>query len=296
MGLLSDQPRSADVVADGYCHLLMLRRKDFRDLLDGAAGGPRRDRGGGRPPHRRDRDRAGACSRAYQLTRLLGSPVPCRANRLPTAPFKRFGARGMSLDKDTVARIAPLARLKVADEELAPLAGELSGIFAWIEQLNEVDTRNVEPLSSVSDVTLPMRADKVTGRRHRRQGAGQAPGGAVLHRSGRQERRRLLHRAEGGCSGRGAYPHSLGEEPHHWRCSCLTQPGTRRRFHRSRSGKDELPRSDQTQQSNRWRFRSAVQRSITAARMDYPEGSMNYRPLPWISCRPRLQTEHRSRQ
>ena len=68
----------------------------------------------------------------------------------------------MSLDKDTVARIARLARLKVADEELAPLAGELSGIFAWIEQLNEVDTKNVEPLSSVSDVTLPMRADKVT--------------------------------------------------------------------------------------------------------------------------------------
>ena len=46
----------------------------------------------------------------------------------------------MSLDKDTVARIARLARLKVPDEELAPLAGELSGIFAWIEQLNEVDT------------------------------------------------------------------------------------------------------------------------------------------------------------
>ena len=71
----------------------------------------------------------------------------------------------MSLDKDTVARIARLARLKVPEADLAPLAGELSGIFAWIEQLNEVDTRNVEPLSSVSDVTLPMRADKVTWNR-----------------------------------------------------------------------------------------------------------------------------------
>ena len=68
----------------------------------------------------------------------------------------------MSLDKETVARIARLARLKVPEDELAPLAGELSGILAWIEQLNEVDTANVEPLSSVSDVTLPMRADKVT--------------------------------------------------------------------------------------------------------------------------------------
>ena len=61
----------------------------------------------------------------------------------------------MSLDKETVARIARLARLKVPDEELEPLAGGLSGILAWIEPLNEVDTANVAPLASVSDVTLP---------------------------------------------------------------------------------------------------------------------------------------------
>lgn len=85
----------------------------------------------------------------------------------------------MSLDKDTVARIARLARLKVPDEELAPLAGELSGILAWIEQLNEVDTRNVEPLSSVSDVVLPQRADKVTDGGIAAQVLANAPGGAV---------------------------------------------------------------------------------------------------------------------
>ena len=56
----------------------------------------------------------------------------------------------MSLDKETVARIARLARLKVPEEELEPLAGELSGILAWIEQLNEVDTKGVPPLASVS--------------------------------------------------------------------------------------------------------------------------------------------------
>jgi aspartyl-tRNA(Asn)/glutamyl-tRNA(Gln) amidotransferase subunit C len=78
----------------------------------------------------------------------------------------------MSLDKDTVARIARLARLKVAEEELAPLAGEL-------EQLNEVDTKNVEPLSSVSDVTLPMRADKVTDGGIAAKVLANAPGGAV---------------------------------------------------------------------------------------------------------------------
>ncbi len=68
----------------------------------------------------------------------------------------------MSLDKDTVRNIAYLARIKVPDEELEPLAGELSGILEWIEQLAEVDTEGVEPLSSVSEVTLPLREDAET--------------------------------------------------------------------------------------------------------------------------------------
>jgi aspartyl-tRNA(Asn)/glutamyl-tRNA(Gln) amidotransferase subunit C len=85
----------------------------------------------------------------------------------------------MSLDKDTVARIARLARLKVPEAELDALAGELSGIFAWIEQLGEVDTSNVEPLSSISEVTLPMRADKVTDGGVAAKVLANAPGGAV---------------------------------------------------------------------------------------------------------------------
>ena len=85
----------------------------------------------------------------------------------------------MSLDKDTVARIARLARLKVPEEELVPLARELSGILAWIEQLNEVDTANIEPLASVSDVTLPMREDKVTDGGIADKVLANAPGGAV---------------------------------------------------------------------------------------------------------------------
>jgi aspartyl-tRNA(Asn)/glutamyl-tRNA(Gln) amidotransferase subunit C len=85
----------------------------------------------------------------------------------------------MALDKETVARIARLARLKVPEEELAPLAGELSGILAWIEQLNEVDTGNVEPMSSVSDITLPLRADKVTDGGIAAKILANAPGGAV---------------------------------------------------------------------------------------------------------------------
>src|SRR6476659_6422240 len=96
-----------------------------------------------------------------------------------TAPVPPFGVFSMSLDKETVARIARLARLRVPEEELEPLAGELSRILAWIEQLNEVDTKDVAPLASVSDVTLPMREDKVTDGGIAEKVLANAPGGAV---------------------------------------------------------------------------------------------------------------------
>jgi aspartyl-tRNA(Asn)/glutamyl-tRNA(Gln) amidotransferase subunit C len=68
----------------------------------------------------------------------------------------------MALDKAIVARIATLARIKVPESELDRLAGELSHILTWIEQLNEVDTEGVEPMASVAAMTLPMREDVVT--------------------------------------------------------------------------------------------------------------------------------------
>ncbi len=68
----------------------------------------------------------------------------------------------MSLDKATVARIATLARIKVADQDLDKMAGELQTILAWVEQLNAVDTTGVEPMTSAVEVTLPMRDDVVT--------------------------------------------------------------------------------------------------------------------------------------
>lgn len=67
----------------------------------------------------------------------------------------------MSLDKATVARIATLARIKVAEGDLDRMAGELQTIMSWIEQLNEVDTKGVEPMTSVVEVTLPQRDDVV---------------------------------------------------------------------------------------------------------------------------------------
>jgi aspartyl-tRNA(Asn)/glutamyl-tRNA(Gln) amidotransferase subunit C len=68
----------------------------------------------------------------------------------------------MALDKATVARIATLARIKVAEADQPHLAGELSSILNWIEQLNEVDTTGIEPMSSVAAMALPMREDVVT--------------------------------------------------------------------------------------------------------------------------------------
>jgi aspartyl-tRNA(Asn)/glutamyl-tRNA(Gln) amidotransferase subunit C len=68
----------------------------------------------------------------------------------------------VSLDEKTVARIARLARIAVPDDELAPLADELSHILKWIEQLNEVDTDGVPPMTSVAAMKLAWREDRVT--------------------------------------------------------------------------------------------------------------------------------------
>ncbi len=68
----------------------------------------------------------------------------------------------MSLDEKSVRNIAFLARIKVAEEELAGLAGDLSKIIGWVEQLAEVDTDGVEPMTSVAEMTLPRRPDEVT--------------------------------------------------------------------------------------------------------------------------------------
>lgn len=67
-----------------------------------------------------------------------------------------------TLDTATVAKIARLARLRVEPEELDARAESLSGIITWVEQLSEVDTDDVEPLSNVADIELKLRTDEVT--------------------------------------------------------------------------------------------------------------------------------------
>ena len=67
----------------------------------------------------------------------------------------------MAIDKATVLRIAKLARIEIADDATDGLAAELNAIMAWVEQLSEVDTEGVAPMTSVVEVTLPRRADKI---------------------------------------------------------------------------------------------------------------------------------------
>ena len=68
----------------------------------------------------------------------------------------------MSLDREDVRTIAFLARIKIDEAELEPLAGELNGIIGWVEQLSEVDTEGVKPMTSVAEMIAPQRVDEIT--------------------------------------------------------------------------------------------------------------------------------------
>ncbi|MEW5686440.1 MAG: Asp-tRNA(Asn)/Glu-tRNA(Gln) amidotransferase subunit GatC [Pseudomonadota bacterium] len=68
----------------------------------------------------------------------------------------------MAIDAATVRKVARLARIAEPEDKLEPLAKELNGIMSWIEQLNEVDTDGVEPMTTSVAMALPMRDDVVT--------------------------------------------------------------------------------------------------------------------------------------
>ena len=67
----------------------------------------------------------------------------------------------MAVDKDTVKRVARLARIAVSDAEAEALVGELNTILGFVEQLNEVDVAGVEPMTAVVATKAKMRADTV---------------------------------------------------------------------------------------------------------------------------------------
>jgi len=68
----------------------------------------------------------------------------------------------MSVDSNTVKRVAHLARIQVSDDEAEALKGELNTILGFVEQLNEVDVAGVEPMTSVTPMAMKKRADAVT--------------------------------------------------------------------------------------------------------------------------------------
>jgi aspartyl-tRNA(Asn)/glutamyl-tRNA(Gln) amidotransferase subunit C len=68
----------------------------------------------------------------------------------------------MSVDAATVRRIAHLARIAVAEDEVEHLRGELNAILAFVEQLSEVDVEGVEPMTSVTPMEMKKRPDEVT--------------------------------------------------------------------------------------------------------------------------------------
>jgi aspartyl-tRNA(Asn)/glutamyl-tRNA(Gln) amidotransferase subunit C len=68
----------------------------------------------------------------------------------------------MAIDVATVAKVARLSRIAEPQEALPALAEQLNGILQWVEQLGEVDTDGVEPMTSVVGQSLPLRDDVVT--------------------------------------------------------------------------------------------------------------------------------------
>ncbi|QDG76676.1 Asp-tRNA(Asn)/Glu-tRNA(Gln) amidotransferase subunit GatC [Labrenzia sp. PHM005] len=68
----------------------------------------------------------------------------------------------MSVDTDTVKRVARLARIKVNEDEATRMTGELNAILGFVEQLDEVNIDGVEPMTSVVETTMKKRVDGVT--------------------------------------------------------------------------------------------------------------------------------------
>ncbi|HEY4265177.1 MAG TPA: Asp-tRNA(Asn)/Glu-tRNA(Gln) amidotransferase subunit GatC [Micropepsaceae bacterium] len=68
----------------------------------------------------------------------------------------------MSVDRETVRRIARLARLAVDEDQTAAMETELNALLSWVEQLSEVDVTGVDPMTSVVEQKLKMREDIVT--------------------------------------------------------------------------------------------------------------------------------------
>jgi aspartyl-tRNA(Asn)/glutamyl-tRNA(Gln) amidotransferase subunit C len=105
-------------------------------------------------------------TREYEANAPPALPQPLRprtALDIAPAVFSAAAAEDfMSVDADTVRRIAHLARIKVADDEIEHLRAELNAMLAFVEQLGEVNVEGVEPMTSVTPMQMKQRPDVVT--------------------------------------------------------------------------------------------------------------------------------------
>lgn len=88
-----------------------------------------------------------------------------------------FDGIRLSLDSKTIRSISHLARLRLAEDQLETMARELGAILGWIEQLGEVDTEGVAPMTGVGTLRLPLRLDAVTDGGNPDAVLANAPGG-----------------------------------------------------------------------------------------------------------------------
>ena len=82
----------------------------------------------------------------------------------------------MTIDLKTIKHISKLSRISVDDKKAKKLAVDMNSIFDFIEKLNELETDNVKPLTSVVETTLKLRADEVKSRNIREQVLKNSPG------------------------------------------------------------------------------------------------------------------------
>lgn len=81
----------------------------------------------------------------------------------------------MSIDKETVRKVAGLARLKLNEEELARFTPQVAGILKWVDMLGEVNTDNVAPLANVVNSDLKLRVDAVNDGGYQKEILANAP-------------------------------------------------------------------------------------------------------------------------
>lgn len=81
----------------------------------------------------------------------------------------------MSIDKETVRKVAGLARLKLNEEELERFTPQVAGIVKWVEMLGEVNTESVAPLANVVNIDLKLRPDAITDGGYQKEILANAP-------------------------------------------------------------------------------------------------------------------------